>query len=151
MSGNGTARRPRFRPYPRITNVLSAACVFALASPAFADAPNYQLGVTQAVFLTVRDPFNTPFAADFALTSPKGLTRHARIASNKAGEATAQFGGPATNGAFGIPEVNYNITVTGTWHWTCTVKGRSIARGSFAVQFDGKTGHEMIATSKAVF
>lgn len=150
MTGIRAARRPRFRPSPRVVNVLGAACVLAFASPALADAPNYQMGVTQAVFLTARDPSDTPFAADFALTSPKGLTRHARIASDKAGEATAQFGGPATNGAFGIPESNYNIAVMGTWHWTCTVNGRSIARGSFAVRFDGKTGHETIATSPAV-
>jgi hypothetical protein len=107
------------------------------------------MAVSTAVFLTARDPFNAPFVADFALTSPKGATRHARIASKASGEAIAEFGGPS-NGAFGLPSEDFYMGTTGTWHWTCSVKGRTIAHGSFVVETD-PSGRQSVETRPAVF
>jgi hypothetical protein len=122
-----------------------------LRGPAMAAEASYQIGVSTAVFLTARDPYNVPFIADFALTSPKGSTRHARIASDKAGEATAQFGGTASNGAFGLPTEGFDMQTTGVWHWICRVHGRAVAHGSFSITFDGRTGHETLQTQPAEF
>ena len=130
---------------------IIAACTILSCAPTTARAASYQMALDTAVFLTARDPFNSPFVADFALTSPKGPTRHVRVASDKTGEATVQFGGPSTNGAFGTPEGDFAMQVPGTWHWTCRVKTRVVAHGSFVVQFDGHTGRMMVQTQPAEF
>ncbi len=110
---------------------LGAALLASAASPAAA-ATNWQAGVDASVELTVRTPDGGHYTADFALTSPKGATRHARVASAEDGSAHVDFGGSAST-QWGPPDGKFYPSEAGRWTWSCMVSGRTVAHGSFAI------------------
>jgi hypothetical protein len=140
---------------PAATAIRRAAAIVAAAMALVPDlcgtaAAAWQMSVSPAVVLSARDTANEPFDADFALTSPLGPTRHAHVASSADGVATVAFGGPDTNGPFGLPEENFSPSTIGRWTWVCSVKGHPIAHGSFLIARD-RAGHASIQTQPAVF
>jgi hypothetical protein len=149
MSDPARARRSAFDVFFKRAAFVVAAVGLAIGARGTASA-TWQMSVSPAVVLSARDTSDERFDAVFALTSPQGPTRHANVPSSADGVATVAFGGPATNGPFGLPDENFSSSTTGRWTWTCSVKGRTIAHGSFLIARD-RSGRESIQTQPAVF